>query len=391
MPLDRPPIRIQARNQVLGCRELFGRRRSDRSQGVHCNPVDGGFGSARPPHVAAHLRHTRWRRGGILGGSAPARLASHNQRTAGASPRPAARQYARRSGHGQTGPAWAEGPSEESGWWTSSRSSSRFPRTAIARRTGRPVPWCSGRASTGTGHGRELGPPARGLGLPRGGGGRGRSAGPRLRLQPRHQADDRLRHATATCSTRGTGTRPMGSAIPTASPSPRTATLWCVDNGNSTVKKLTADGTLLLTLGVADNPRPRFSNRPFSVPCHVGDRPANRRVLRGRRVFECCRPQVLAGGPASLHVGRIGDRRGPVQHRPQRQGRPRGLGVRGRPGEPPASRSSRPTGSSRRSGSTSRARPASTSTRAASATSSTSASTSPASPAMTSPRTSARG
>jgi DNA-binding beta-propeller fold protein YncE len=47
-------------------------------------------------------------------------------------------------------------------------------------------------------------------------------------------------------------------------------TLWCVDNGNSTVKHLTADGTLLQTLGVADNPTPRFSNRPFSVPCHVG-------------------------------------------------------------------------------------------------------------------------
>jgi DNA-binding beta-propeller fold protein YncE len=47
-------------------------------------------------------------------------------------------------------------------------------------------------------------------------------------------------------------------------------TLWCVDNGNDTVKHLTPEGRLLLTLGVADHPQPRMSNRPFSVPCHVG-------------------------------------------------------------------------------------------------------------------------
>ena len=47
-------------------------------------------------------------------------------------------------------------------------------------------------------------------------------------------------------------------------------TLWCVDNGNDTVKHLTRDGRLLLTLGKANHPEPRMSNRPFSVPCHVG-------------------------------------------------------------------------------------------------------------------------
>ena len=47
-------------------------------------------------------------------------------------------------------------------------------------------------------------------------------------------------------------------------------TLWCVDNGNNTIKHFTPEGRLLLTLGEADNPTPRMSGKPFSVPCHVG-------------------------------------------------------------------------------------------------------------------------
>lgn len=46
--------------------------------------------------------------------------------------------------------------------------------------------------------------------------------------------------------------------------------LFCVDTGDSTVRKLTPDGKVLLTLGEANNPTPRMSNLPFSVPTHVG-------------------------------------------------------------------------------------------------------------------------
>jgi len=46
--------------------------------------------------------------------------------------------------------------------------------------------------------------------------------------------------------------------------------LFCVDNGDSTIKKFTPEGKLLLTLGVAHENSPRMSNRPFSVPTHVG-------------------------------------------------------------------------------------------------------------------------
>ena len=46
-------------------------------------------------------------------------------------------------------------------------------------------------------------------------------------------------------------------------------TVFCVDNGDSTVRKFTADGRPLMTLGVAHEPSPRMSGRPFSKPAHV--------------------------------------------------------------------------------------------------------------------------
>ena len=45
--------------------------------------------------------------------------------------------------------------------------------------------------------------------------------------------------------------------------------LFCVDNGDSTIRKLTADGKILFTLGVPNRPSPRMSGEPFSRPAHV--------------------------------------------------------------------------------------------------------------------------
>ena len=45
--------------------------------------------------------------------------------------------------------------------------------------------------------------------------------------------------------------------------------VFCVDNGDSTVRKFTPDGKLLMTLGVAHQPAPKMSGKPFSVPAHV--------------------------------------------------------------------------------------------------------------------------
>ncbi len=45
--------------------------------------------------------------------------------------------------------------------------------------------------------------------------------------------------------------------------------LFCVDNGDSTVRKLSPSGELLMTLGEANNPSEQMSGKPFSVPTHV--------------------------------------------------------------------------------------------------------------------------
>ncbi len=45
--------------------------------------------------------------------------------------------------------------------------------------------------------------------------------------------------------------------------------VFCVDNGDSTIRKFTADGKLLMTLGVAHEPAPKMSGKPFNRPAHV--------------------------------------------------------------------------------------------------------------------------
>ena len=46
-------------------------------------------------------------------------------------------------------------------------------------------------------------------------------------------------------------------------------TVFCVDNGDSTVRKFTSEGKLLMTLGTANQPTPQMSGTPFSVPTHL--------------------------------------------------------------------------------------------------------------------------
>ena len=44
--------------------------------------------------------------------------------------------------------------------------------------------------------------------------------------------------------------------------------VYCVDNGDHTVRKFTPDGKLLLTLGEANKPSPAMSGIPFNLPTH---------------------------------------------------------------------------------------------------------------------------
>ena len=46
-------------------------------------------------------------------------------------------------------------------------------------------------------------------------------------------------------------------------------TVFCVDNGDSTVRQLTPEGKLLMTLGAPNCPSPKMSGIPFSKPAHV--------------------------------------------------------------------------------------------------------------------------
>ena len=45
--------------------------------------------------------------------------------------------------------------------------------------------------------------------------------------------------------------------------------VYCVDNGDSTVRKFTPEGKLLMTLGTPHSPSPKMSGDPFNRPTHL--------------------------------------------------------------------------------------------------------------------------
>lgn len=45
--------------------------------------------------------------------------------------------------------------------------------------------------------------------------------------------------------------------------------IYCVDDGNHTVRKFTADGRLEMTIGEESKPAPKWSGQPFNRPTHV--------------------------------------------------------------------------------------------------------------------------
>ena len=55
--------------------------------------------------------------------------------------------------------------------------------------------------------------------------------------------------------------------------------VYCVDTGDSTIRKLTTDGKLIFTLGDPGNPAPPMSGKPFNRPTHVGIDPRDGRIL----------------------------------------------------------------------------------------------------------------
>ena len=65
--------------------------------------------------------------------------------------------------------------------------------------------------------------------------------------------------------------------------------VFCIDVGDCTVRKLTTDGKVLFTLGDPGNPAPPMSGKPFGRPTHVGVDPRNCNIY-------------VADGYANAHV-----------------------------------------------------------------------------------------
>ena len=49
--------------------------------------------------------------------------------------------------------------------------------------------------------------------------------------------------------------------------------VFCVDDGMHTIQKFTPEGKLLMTLGVQDQPTPRWQGQPFNRPTHIAVSP----------------------------------------------------------------------------------------------------------------------
>ena len=63
--------------------------------------------------------------------------------------------------------------------------------------------------------------------------------------------------------------------------------LWCVDNGDHTVRQMSPDGKVLMTIGTPGQPSPPMSGKPFNAPSHVAFDPRNGDFYVRRRLYEC--------------------------------------------------------------------------------------------------------
>jgi len=46
-------------------------------------------------------------------------------------------------------------------------------------------------------------------------------------------------------------------------------TVYCIDNGDHTVRQFTTEGKLLMTIGTENKPAPQMSGKPFNTPTHL--------------------------------------------------------------------------------------------------------------------------
>ena len=111
-------------------------------------------------------------------------------------------------------------------------------------------------------------------------------------------------------------------------------TIFLTDDGDHTVRKCNLDGTVLFTLGIPGTPAPFMSGDPFNRCTHVAIDPQTADFYVSDGYGNARVHKYDPEGKLLFSWGESGNRRGAVQHRPQRLHRQGRLGLRGRPGEP---------------------------------------------------------
>ena len=109
--------------------------------------------------------------------------------------------------------------------------------------------------------------------------------------------------------------------------------LYCTDDGDHTVRKITTEGKVLLTIGVPNQPAPFLSGKPFNRCTHTALSPKGE-IYVSDGYGNSCVHKYSPDGKHLMCWGTTGTDPGAVQHRPQHRRRRRRLGLCRRPREP---------------------------------------------------------
>ena len=116
--------------------------------------------------------------------------------------------------------------------------------------------------------------------------------------------------------------------------------IYCADSGDHTVRKMSPEGEVLLTLGTKGQPAPAMSGRPLCRPTHLAVDRRNGDLFVSDGYSNARVHHYTPDGELVGSWGESGTGPRPDEHRPQHRHRRRRLDIRRRPGEPAVSRCS---------------------------------------------------
>ena len=96
--------------------------------------------------------------------------------------------------------------------------------------------------------------------------------------------------------------------------------LYCTDDGDHTVRKITTEGKVLLTIGVPNQPAPFLSGKPFNRCTHTALSPKGE-IYVSDGYGNSCVHKYSPDGKHLMCWGTTGTDPGAVQHRPQHRRR----------------------------------------------------------------------